>query len=508
MQQDLATESTPASELIRREDTPKLSPAQRATGTKQALSDDVESFIENRTFDEIDVGDTAHSVRTLTPQDIELFAVVSGDVNPAHLDPAFANTDLFHKVIAHGMWGGGLISAVLGTILPGPGTIYLSQDLHFRAPIGIGDRITTTVTVREKNVAKHRIIFTCRCTNQAGQDVINGTAEVQAPSEKIRRSRIALPDVLLSHHQRLLGLLARCAGQPPIPASVVHPCDAVSLVAALEAAQAGLIQPILVGPSVRIRDVAAKAGLDISACRMVDAQHSHDAAARAVALIHTGEASLLMKGSLHTDELMHEVVHPQTGLRTGRRLSHVYVMDVPAYPRLLLLTDAAINIDPSLDEKRSIVQNAIDLARVIGIETPRVAVLSAVETVTPALRSTLDAAALCKMAERGQITGGIVDGPLAFDNAISLDAARQKSIVSPVAGIADILVVPDLESGNMLAKQLSFLAGADAAGVVVGARVPIILTSRADSARSRVASCALAVVMARSTGPVAAADVA
>ena len=459
-------------------------------------------MIENRTFDEIAVGDSASSERTLTPEDIDLFAVVSGDVNPAHMDPAYAETDLFHKIIAHGMWGGALISAVFGTRLPGPGTIYLSQDLHFRAPVAIGDTITTTVTAREKKPEKHRIIFDCVCTNQDGHAVITGTAEVQAPTEKVRRPRVELPEVRLSRHQRFRDLLVRTAGRPPVPVAIAHPCDDLSLGAAVEMAKAGLVVPILVGPVAKIRAAALAAGLDIAAYRIVDVPHSHAAAAAAVALVRAGEAALLMKGSLHTDELMHEVVAHDTGLRTERRLSHVYVMDVPSYPRPLLITDAALNIAPTLEEKRDIVQNAIDLAHVMGIELPKVAILAAVETVNPSMRSTLDAAALCKMADRGQITGGLLDGPLAFDNAVSPQAAKQKGIVSPVAGQADILVVPDLEAGNMLAKQLSFLAGADAAGVIVGARVPIILTSRADSERTRIASCALAVLMARAGGAI------
>lgn len=459
-------------------------------------------MIENRTFDEIAVGDSASSERTLTPEDIDLFAVVSGDVNPAHMDPDYAETDLFHKIIAHGMWGGALISAVFGTRLPGPGTIYLSQDLHFRAPVAIGDTITTTVRAREKKPEKHRIIFDCVCTNQAGHAVITGTAEVQAPTEKVRRPRIELPEVRLSRHQRFRDLLVRTAGRPPVPVAIAHPCDDLSLGAAVEMAKAGLVVPILVGPVAKIRAAALAAGLDIAAYRIVDVPHSHAAAAAAVALVRAGEAALLMKGSLHTDELMHEVVAHDTGLRTERRLSHVYVMDVPSYPRPLLITDAALNIAPTLEEKRDIIQNAIDLAHVMGIELPKVAILAAVETVNPSMRSTLDAAALCKMADRGQITGGLLDGPLAFDNAVSPQAAKQKGIVSPVAGQADILVVPDLEAGNMLAKQLSFLAGADAAGVIVGARVPIILTSRADSERTRIASCALAVLMARAGGAI------
>jgi phosphotransacetylase/acyl dehydratase len=465
-----------------------------------------DGLIENRTFDEIAIGDSVSSERTLRLDDIELFAVVSGDVNPAHLDPAYAETDVFHKIIAHGMWGGVLISALLGTRLPGPGTIYLSQELHFRAPVAIGDTITTTVTAREKKPDKHRIVFDCICVNQTGRTVITGTAEVEAPIRKVRRPRVALPDVRLAHHQRFRDLLTRAAGGTPIPLAVVHPCDALALGAVVEMAQEGLVEPILVGPVSKIRAAASAAKFDIGAFRIIDVPHSHAAAAKAVALVRAGEAKLLMKGALHTDELMHEVVAHETGLRTGRRMSHVYVVDMPAYPRLLLITDAALNIAPSLEDKRDIVQNAVDLAYVLGLERPRVAVLAAVETVEASMRSTLDAAALCKMTDRGQITGALVDGPLAFDNAISAQAASEKGIVSPVAGQADILLVPDLEAGNMLAKQLSFLGGADVAGVVVGATVPIILTSRADSERARLASCAVAVLMARAGQSVAAAS--
>ncbi|MGA9334361.1 MAG: bifunctional enoyl-CoA hydratase/phosphate acetyltransferase [Rudaea sp.] len=456
-----------------------------------------EAMIENRTFDEIAVGDTASFSRTVSQEDIDLFAVVSGDVNPAHMDPAYAKQDSYHRVIAHGMLGAGLISTVLGTKLPGPGTIYVAQDLQFLRSVGIGDTITATLTVTKKQIDEHRVFLDCRCTNQTGHEVITGTAQVRAPTEKVRRPRTELPDVRLSRHERFRALLAETACLEPMATAVAHPCDADALGAAVEAARARLIEPILVGPAGKIHKAADAAGIDISGFRLVDAPHSHAAAAQAVELVQSGEAALLMKGSLHTDELLHAVLAPDSGLRTERRMSHVYLMDVPGYPRPLLVTDAAVNIAPDLEQKRDIVQNAIDLAHVMGIDTPRVALLSAVETVNPKLRSTLDAAALCKMADRGQISGGLVDGPLAFDNALYLAAAREKGIVSAVAGLADILVVPDLEAGNMLAKQLIYLGGADAAGVVVGARVPIILTSRADNQRTRMASCAVAVLMAR-----------
>lgn len=287
-------------------------------------------------------------------------------------------------------------------------------------------------------------------------------------------------------------LLERCRGLAPIPTAVAYPCEETALAGAIDAARLGLIVPILVGPAAEITRLAEAKGIDLTGVEIVDVADSHAAAARAVALVREGRAELLMKGSLHSDEILGAVVAKE-GLRTGRRLSHVFVMDVPTYHKILLITDAAINIAPTLEDKVDIVQNAIDLARAFEVERPKVAILAAVETVNSKMPATLDAAALCKMAERGQIKGGILDGPLAFDNAISADAAKMKGIVSEVAGDPDILLAPDLEAGNMMAKQLSFLANADSAGLVLGAKVPIILTSRADSVRSRIASCAVAV---------------
>jgi phosphate acetyltransferase len=290
-------------------------------------------------------------------------------------------------------------------------------------------------------------------------------------------------------------LLALCSGLAPATTAVAHPCEVSALTGALDAARLKLIVPILVGPAAKIASVAKEAGLALDGVRIVDVPHSHAAAAKAVELVRAGEAEVLMKGSLHTDELMSAVVAKEVGLRTGRRISHVFLMDVPTYPKVLIITDGAINIAPTLEDKVDIVQNAIDLARSLDVALPKVAILSAVETVTSKMPSTIDAAALCKMAERGQITGGLLDGPLAFDNAISREAARTKGIRSEVAGDPDILLAPDLEAGNSLAKQLSFLANADSAGLVLGARVPIILTSRADSVRSRTASCGVALRM-------------
>lgn len=455
-------------------------------------------FIENKTFDEIEVGQTAELVRTLKRQDIELFAVMSGDVNPSHVDEEFARSDQFHKVIAHGMWGGALISAVLGTELPGPGTIYLNQSLSFRLPVGLGDTVTVRVTVREKKPENKRLVFDCVCVNQDGETVIKGEAEVIAPTEKVRRPRALLPEVHLHERgARYKALIETTQDLAPVRTAVVHPCDVLSLSGALEAASQGLIIPVLVGPRSKIEAAAAEAGRDLGEAEIVDAPHSHAAAQMAVALAREAKVEALMKGKLHTDELMGAVIDGTHGIRTERRMSHVYGLDVPHYPKPLFITDAAINIYPTLDDKRDIVQNAIDLAHALGLAMPKVALLSAVETVSPKITSTVDAAALCKMADRGQITGGLIDGPLAFDNAISKTAAEAKGIVSAVAGDADILVAPDLEAANMMAKQLIYLAGAEAAGVVLGARVPIMLTSRADDMMCRLASAALVQLFVR-----------
>ena len=451
--------------------------------------------IENRTFDEIQIDDSASLQRRLTLQDIKLFATMSGDVNPAHVDEDYARSSRFHEVIAHGMWGGALISTVLGTELPGPGTVYVGQTLQFHHPVRLGDLVTVKVTVAEKGPDNNRLLLKCQVCNEAGTLVVDGDAEVLAPTEKIVRPRWTTPDVRLAERASLHRLLAGAKRCDPLRTAVVHPVDKTSLLGVIAAAEAKLIVPVLVGPERKIRDLAEAEGIDLSPYELVATEHSHAAAAEAVALVRTGKVETLMKGSLHTDELMRAVTAKDSGLRTERRMSHVFAFDVPTYPRPVFITDAALNINPGLAAKKDIVQNAIDLAHALLINEPKVAILSAVETVTSGIQSTLDAAALCKMADRGQISGGIVDGPLAFDNAVSMNAAEIKGIQSPVAGQADILVVPDLESGNMLAKQLEYFGGAESAGIVLGARAPIILTSRADDTVSRLASCALAVLL-------------
>jgi phosphate acetyltransferase len=450
------------------------------------------SVLKNHTFDELKVGDSASLVRIVGRDDIDLFAAVSGDVNPAHLDATFAATDLFGHVVAHGMWTAALVSAVLGTKLPGPGTIYLGQDLKFLKPVAPGDTITVTVRVKEKRAEKHILILETSATNQNGKEVLSGAATVIAPTNKIEWPRSTLPTVKLRRQDRYEGFVKKARSLPLLRAAIVHPCSAEAILGALEVQREGLLDPLLIGPEQKIRAAAEQAQISLEGIPIEPVAHSHAAAARAVELAVAGKVSLLVKGSLHTDELLGAVVAPQSQLRTERRISHIYAMDLPAYPKPLIITDAAINIAPTLEHKRDICQNAVDLLHALGMKEPLVAVLAAVETVNPKMPATLDAAALTIMAARGQIGGAKVDGPLAFDNAISPDAARIKGIVSPVAGNADILLVPDLESGNMLAKQLIYFADAIAAGLVLGARVPIVLTSRADPLTARIASAALA----------------
>ncbi|MGD8540913.1 MAG: bifunctional enoyl-CoA hydratase/phosphate acetyltransferase [Desulfobacteraceae bacterium] len=455
-------------------------------------------MITNKTFDEIQVGDTASMERMLTKQDIDMFGVLSGDMNPTHFSDEYALMLLErHKLVGHSMWGGALISSLLGNDLPGPGTVYLSQHLEFHNPVELDDTLTITVTVRSKNPADGSVTFDCRAVNQRGEDIITGVAKVKAPTKKPTAAGSPYTIQRLHRKTAFKRLIDYVDDFVPIPVAVCHPCSKEALEGAVESAQANLIDPILVGPEAKIRALAESLELDIGAFRLVDALHSHDAAAKAVALCRSGEAEALMKGSLHTDELMGAVVSSATGLRTDRRISHVFAMDVPTYPRPLFITDAAINIYPTLEDKVHILQNAIQLAHALNIAQPKVAILSAMETVNPEIPGSVEAAALCKMADRGQIEGALLDGPLAFDNAVSKEAALIKGIHSQVAGEADILLVPDLEAGNMLAKQLSYLGNADSAGIVLGARVPIILTSRADSAEARLASCAVAVAFAQ-----------
>ncbi len=448
----------------------------------------------NRTFDEIAIGDTTSATRTLTSNDVEALALAAGDVDGYHV--ASRTVDAEDRLCAQGAAAVAMVAGLINRRLPGPGAAICGTAFRYAGTVFVGDTLTATVTAKAKHPDRGVVDFDCRCVNQAGLVLVDGIASVRAPTARLAYSDFATPEIVLRHNDGFAKLLRACEALEPVRCAVVHPCDRESLRGAVEAARLKLIVPVLVGPEAKIRAVAAAEHIDITPYTLVPTEHSNAAAARAVALVHAGTVEALMKGSLHTDELMAEVVAAEGGLRTGRRISHVFVIDVPTYPRLLMVTDAAVNIAPDLASKVDICQNAIDLAHILGVEQPKVAILSAVETVNPKLPGTVDAAALCKMADRGQITGGILDGPLAFDNAVSREAARTKNIISPVAGEADILIVPDLEAGNMLAKQLQYLGGADAAGIVLGARVPIVLTSRADNLRSRLASTAVLKLLA------------
>ncbi|MCR9256249.1 MAG: bifunctional enoyl-CoA hydratase/phosphate acetyltransferase [Alphaproteobacteria bacterium] len=447
---------------------------------------------ENKTFDEIQVGDTASIKRVCSSNDLYIFAHASGNLNPLHI-PDRSEVGGGHETLAPSMWVGALVSAVLGNVLPGPGTLYQSQRFDFLARVHVGDELTVTITVREK-LDGNRLRMDTKVTGRGGDTVAQGEAIIYAPTKKIVYEAGSVPDLEIRRHVHFDRLLDACSDRAPITVAVVSPEDKSSLGGALLAAQRALIDPILIGTESEIRRAARDAGLDLAGIRIEDVPSHEAAAERAAALAAKGEVNAIMKGALHTDTLLHAVLSKQHGLKLRRRLSHVFVFDVPGLDHPLLISDAAINIAPTLEDKVDIVQNAIDLARSIGVEEPKVGILSAVETVNPHIQSTMDAAILSKMAERGQITGGIVDGPLAMDNAMDIDAARTKGITSLVAGHADVLVVPNMEAGNMLAKELVFIAHAHGAGIVMGARVPIILTSRADDERSRLVSCALAVL--------------
>ena len=452
-----------------------------------------DSFIQNRTFDEIEIGDSAQSIRTLRTEDIHLFAVISGDINPTHLDPEFAQSGQFRDVVGHSLWGATLISAILGTEFPGPGTVYVSQSQNFFRPVTVGDTLTISVTCREKFEHNHHIVFDCKVVNQHGVKIMDGVAEVAAPMQRIRRPKVLPPKVnIADREERFRRLLGLVDGLSPIRMAVAAPCDGDSLRGPLQAAVTGLVEPILVGPDRKIRELAEEQDLDLQGIRIINVSGDRAAAETAVALCRDEGVSALMKGSLHTRELIRAVLSKKSGLQAGRRLSHVALASVPGYPKLLFVTDAAINIAPTLEEKADIVQNAIDFAHILGIAEPKVALLAAIERVNPLMPATQDAAALRDMAAAGRITGGVVDGPLGFDKAISRRAAAVKGIVSPVAGDADILMAPYIEVANAIAKQFEHLAGAMMGGVVLGAKVPIVLTNRADTAQTRMVSCAIA----------------
>lgn len=445
----------------------------------------------NRTFDELQPGERAEVRRLVTADDLYVYAVSSGNFNPMHLPHADLDGDGTPERVAPGMFVASLISGVLGTQMPGPGTLYRRQVLDFHARAHAGEELLCRVEVLEK-----RPDGTVRLSTEVRRIaddalILSGEAEVQAPVQKFDQDGIEIPGLLVQNHRHFEALLDRARPLPALPTAVVCPDEANSLGGALLAAKESLITPILIGSATAIRAAARTIGADLAGIEVIDIEGDVAAAARACALVHEGRAAAVMKGHLHTEDLLRPMLDKEGGLRAGRRLTHVFLMDVPGLPGPLMVTDAAINIAPDLVTKVDICQNAIDLALALGME-PRVGVLSAVETVNPAIQSSIDAALLSKMAERGQITGAPVDGPLAMDNAVDIAAARTKGLKGRVAGRANILVVPGIDAGNMLAKQLAFVSHAESAGLVLGAKVPVILNSRADSVMSRLASCAVA----------------
>lgn len=446
---------------------------------------------ENRLYHELSVGDAAAVKRVCTANDLVIFAHASGNLNPLHL-PDDDHDDL--SPVAPSMWVGALVSSVLGNVLPGPGTLYRSQHFDFVDRVHVGDELTIKVTVREK-LPDNTVSFDTTITGRGSDTIARGIAVVLAPTNKVRLEEGKLPELLVRRHKHFDHYLDACENLPSVVTAVVAPEEDAALGGALLAAEHGLITPVLIGSADRIRETARRTGDNLTSFEIIDVA-SHDlAAATAVEMAHKGLVGAIMKGHLHTSQLLRHVIKKDGGLRTDRRLSHVFVMDVPGLDHILIISDAAINIAPDLAAKVDIVQNAIEVAHALGIETPKVGVLSAVETVNPAIPSTLDAAVLSKMSERGQIRGGIVDGPLAMDNALDIEAARTKGITSLVAGRADVLIAPNIEAGNMLAKELAFVAHAEAAGIALGAKVPLILTSRADGEKSRLASCAIAALL-------------
>ena len=455
-------------------------------------------FIENKTYDEISVGDTARTEHVLTMEDAMAWASISGFTAVLDSDGLIDRAVSSMLPTGPNMWCASLISGLFATNLPGPGCSLTNVSLAFHKLIRVGDRIFVKVEVTAKDDSTKKVTFDCEASNGAGASVFSGTAQLIAPLEKLRLSTLPVPQLIVNNrHRHSLGFIARASTKPAVKTAIVWPCDELSLGGAIQAYKDKLIVPVLVGSEATIRNIAGTLQLDLGSIQIVDVDVSRTAAFRAVEMARKGEVQMLMKGSLHTDGLMSAVVSREGGMRTGRRISHVFALHVPSYHKTLFVTDAAVNIQPDLETKVDVLQNAIDMMLELEVVNPKVAILSAVESVNSDIPSTLDAAALCKMVDRGQITGAIVDGPLAFDNAISSDAARIKKIKSPVAGDPDLLLVPNLEAGNILFKELQYLAGALAAGIVVGAKVPIVLTGRADGEEARMASCALGVLLAK-----------
>lgn len=456
-------------------------------------NDDIVTMV-NSPYDELKIGQMSSIKREVTKNDIELFAIVSGDINPTHFDSnQLIDNKYYDTIVAHKMLCGAFISKILGTSLPGAGTIYLSQSLKFSKPMKIGDVITVSLVVKEKK-ENFQVILDCKCVNQNNELVCEGIAEVIAPQKKIITHKPLLPKLQIIENGVLCNdLIARAQKLPnKLTVAVVYPCSDIALQGAAEGYSNKLIEPILIGPSNFIKELAIKHKIDIAGIEIIDVNSEEEAAELSVLMVHQGKANALMKGSLHTSMFLKAIIDPRKGLRTNSRITHCCVMDIPNYKRPLLIADIAINIAPDLNVKKDIVQNAINLAHSIGIKIPKVAILCAEESVSLTMPATIDAASLCKMADRGQIKGGIIDGPLAFDVALSQNSADIKNVKSPVSGNPDILIAPNIESANILAKELKYFTHALMPGIVLGAKVPAILTSRSDNALTRVASCAIA----------------
>lgn len=447
----------------------------------------------NRTFNELQKGDMAELRRLISADDLYVFAAASGNHNPMHLTDSDLDGDGHTERVAQGMFVASLISAVLGTKLPGAGTLYRRQVLDFHERAHAGEELICRVEVLDKLPDGLVRLATSVRRISDGALIVTGEAEVLAPQQKFECDEVEIPGLIVQRHRHFEALVERARPLPALPTAVVCPDDANSLGGALLAARQGIITPILIGRASTIAATAEALEADLTGIELIDVDSDLAAAAMACALVHAGRAAAVMKGHLHTDDLLKPMLEKGTGLRVGRRFTHVFVMDVPGQPEPVMVTDAAINIAPDLATKVDICQNAIDLALSLGME-PRVGVLSAVETVNPAIQSSIDAALLSKMADRGQIRNGLVEGPLAMDNAVDLGAARTKGLKGRVAGRANILVVPGLDAGNMLAKQLAYISHAEGAGLVLGAKVPVILNSRSDSPMSRLASCAVAAI--------------
>ena len=441
----------------------------------------VASIVENRTLDEIQLGDSVSLDSSLNRADLRLWAALTGNPN---LDEHFV------KARGVSIWATSLFVTLIGSRLPGIGSTIETATARYHRPVEVGEKVTATVTVKEIHGDKGSIVLDCLCINASGALIADALIEVDAPKTKLRKTYAG---------HRLEELVERCRGLPPMPTAVVHPCSADALMGAVEAVDHKLIAPILVGPEDQIRKVAAAQKVDLAGYRIVATADPEESATTAAVMAAKGEAQALMKGSLHTDQFMHAIVAKENHLRTNRLLSHCMMVSLPTYGRRVIISDAAINIAPDIEQKKDIIQNAIILARAIGIDPPKVAVLSAVEVVRTKMPSSMDAAVLAKMADRNQIAGGIVDGPLDLDIAVDAESARIKGVKSPVAGQADILIPPNIDAGNMMYKELSFMSDAQGAGIVMGAKVPLILTSRSDNADTRMFSTALAVLFADAT---------